>query len=90
MYAPKSGRSSRSTEVMTACCSLQLGDRRGDARGLLDVVRGRAAVRDRAVGAVTRADVAQDHEGGGAVLPALADVGAMGLFAHGMQLEVLA
>ena len=68
---------------------IELGDCRGDAGRLLDVVRGRASVRDRAVGAVTRADVAEDHEGGGAMLPALADVGAVGLGAHGMQPKVL-
>src|SRR5207245_11630684 len=46
------------------------------------------AVRYRAVGAVARADVAQDHEGRGLVLPALADVGAMRRFADGVELQL--
>lgn len=39
-----------------------------------------------AEGAAAGADVAQDHEGGGAPAEAFADVGAGGLFAHGVQL----
>ena len=57
----------------------------GQADRLQRVERLRRAVRHRAVGAVPGADVAQDHEGGGLVLPALADVGAARLFAHGVQ-----
>ena len=49
---------------------------------------GRPAVRDGAVGAVPRADVAEDHEGGRAVLPALADVGAVGFLANGMEVQL--
>ena len=59
--------------------------RLGQADRLERVERLRRAVRHRAVGAVPGADVAQDHEGGGLVLPALADVGAARLLAHGVQ-----
>ena len=45
-------------------------------------------MRDRAVGAVPRADVAEDHERGGAVLPALADVRAVRFLADGMEVEL--
>ena len=59
-----------------------------DAARLVDVERGRLAVRHRAVGAGARADVAEDHERGRAVMPALADVGAAGVLADRVQLEV--
>jgi hypothetical protein len=45
-------------------------------------------MRDGAVGAIAGADIAQDHESRSAVLPTLADVGAMRLFADGMQVEL--
>src|SRR5262249_2167796 len=48
---------------------------------------GRAAVGDGAEATAAGADVAQDHERGGAVLPALADVRAARLLAH--RVEVL-
>ena len=41
-----------------------------------------------AVATVPGADVAQNHESGRAVLPAFADVGAMGLFADRMQAQL--
>ena len=63
-------------------------DRLADAARLVDVERGRLAVRDRAVGAGARADVAEDHEGGRAVVPALADVRAVRVLADGVELEV--
>ena len=68
---------------------VQLGDGLRDARRLLDVVRRRAPVRDGAVGAVARADVAEDHERGRAVLPALADVRAVRFLADGVEVELL-
>jgi hypothetical protein len=45
-------------------------------------------VRDRAVGAVSGADVAEDHEGRGAVLPALADIRAVRFFADRMEVQI--
>ena len=63
-----------------------LGGFRHTAR-LCRVVLGRAAMRHGAVGAVSGADIAQNHEGRGAMLPALANVGAVGLFADRIQLE---
>jgi len=48
----------------------------------------RAAVGDGAVGAVPGADIAEDHEGRGAVLPALADIRAVCLFADRVQVEL--
>src|ERR1700694_653849 len=53
-----------------------------------DVVLRRTPVGDGAVGAVSGADVAEDHEGRGAVLPTLADVRAMRFLAYGMQVEL--
>src|SRR6266702_1358315 len=52
------------------------------------IERGGCAVGDRAVRAVARTHVAEDHERGGLVLPALPDVGAMCFFTDRMQLEV--
>ena len=46
------------------------------------------AVRHRAVRAGARADVAENHERRGAVVPALADVRALRLFAHRVQLQL--
>ena len=46
------------------------------------------AVRHRAIRARARADVAEDHEGRGAVVPALADVGAPRFLADGVQAEI--
>ena len=60
-------------------------DRARDARGLERVVPGRLAGLDVAEAAAARARVAEDHERGGAALPALADVGAGGLLADGVQ-----
>jgi len=45
-------------------------------------------VGDCAIGAIAGADIAQDHECGGAMLPAFADVGAVRFLAHGMQVEL--
>ena len=67
---------------------LELLDRVGHPLGLLRVHRSWASVRHRAVGAGACADVAQDHEGRGPVIPALADVRASRFLAHGVQVEV--
>ena len=45
-------------------------------------------MRHGAVGARARADVAEDHERRGAVVPALADVGAVRVFADGVELQL--
>src|ERR1700683_2281030 len=60
-------------------------DRAGDAGWLERVVPGGLAGLDVAEAAAPRAGVAEDHERGGAALPALADVGAGGLLADGVQ-----
>ncbi len=83
--APPLGRSSRSTEVITTCSSpirSTASARRTGSSGSKAFGR---AVGDRAVGAVPGADVAQDHEGGGLVLPAFPDVGAARLLADRVQ-----
>ena len=46
-----------------------------------------AALGHGAESAAARAEVAEHHEGGGFVVPALADVGAVGAFADGVQAE---
>ena len=56
-----------------------------DMHGLVRIERARQSGLDVAEGAGARAGVAQDHEGGVLLLPALADVGAAGLLAHGVQ-----
>ena len=61
-------------------------DRAPDAFGLLAVFPDRFAVRDRAIAAVPRADVAENHERRGPVVPAFADVGTMRLLAHRVQI----
>src|SRR5436190_23902126 len=64
-------------------------DRVRHAGGLGHVELVRPAMRDRAVGARARADVTEDHEGRGAMMPALADVGTARLLADGMKLQLL-
>ena len=64
-------------------------DRVGDPRRLRHVELARPPVRDGAVRAGARADVAQDHERRRAVVPALADVGAARLLADGVELQLL-
>ena len=86
--APPLGRSSRSTEVMTTCSSPMRATASASRTGSSGSNACGRAVGHRAVGAVPGADVAQDHEGGGLVLPALADVGAAGLLAHRVEAEL--
>ena len=57
----------------------------GDPQRLQRVVPGRHARLHVAEAAAAGADVAEDHEGRRAALPALADVGAVGLLADGVQ-----
>ena len=60
--------------------------RLGQPRRLLQVNAGRTAGGHRAIVAAAGAYIAQDHERGGAAVPAFADVGAMGLLADRVQL----
>ena len=64
----------------------ELGDRVGDARGLGGVERVGQPGPHIAERAGARAGVAHDHEGRVFLLPALADVGAARLLAHGIKL----
>ena len=57
----------------------------GHSMGLVPVHLLRAAMSDGAEAAAAGADVAQDHEGGGPLLPALEDVGAERLLADRVQ-----
>src|SRR5687768_432646 len=59
----------------------------GDTTRLVEIELARLAVRDRAIGAGARADIPENHERGGAVMPALADVGTVRVLANGVQLE---
>ena len=61
----------------------------GDPQRLQRVVPGRLARLHVAEAAAPRADVAEDHEGGRAALPALADIGAVGLLADRVKVVVL-
>ena len=59
----------------------------GDPNGLAKVEHTRPPGLDGAEAASPRAGVAEDHEGRGASLPALPDIGAARLLAHRVQLE---
>ena len=63
----------------------ELLGRRGHTFRLARVERARHAGAHVAEGAGSRARVAHDHEGGVPLRPALADVGAAGLLAYGVQ-----
>ncbi len=63
----------------------ELGDRIGDVLRLVRIERAGHAGAHIAEGAGTRAGVAHDHHGGVFLRPALADIGAAGLLAHGDQ-----
>ena len=86
--APPSARSSRATLVITAWARPIRCDRLGHPLRLARVEGQRVAGVDQAEPAGPGAAVAVDHEGGGAVRPALVDVGAAGLLAHRDQVEV--
>ena len=66
----------------------QLGGRLADMRRLARIERAGQTGLDVAEGAGARAGVAHDHEGGVLLLPALADIRAAGLLAHGVQAVV--
>ncbi len=66
----------------------KLGDGVGDARGLVVVDGLGLAFGDGAEAAAAGAEVAEHHEGGGLVVPALADVGAVGGLADSVEVEV--
>jgi hypothetical protein len=87
--APPSARSSRSTDVITAYCRRIRSTASGHTRRFRRVELRWPAVRHRAIRTCARADVAEDHERRGAMVPALADVGTARIFADGVQLQVL-
>ena len=80
-------RSSRATLVITAWARPMRATASATRRGLVGVERQRAAGVDEAEAAGPGAAVAEDHERGGAVGPALVDVGAAGLLADRVQVE---
>jgi hypothetical protein len=68
---------------------VHLGDGVADTHWLIQIERGRAAGGDVAEPAAAGADIAQDHQRGGASCPALAHVGALGALADRMELLVV-
>jgi len=58
-----------------------------DAARLVEVDGLGATLGDGAEAAAARAEIAEHHEGCGFMVPALADVGAVGAFAHGVEIE---
>ena len=84
---PPSGRSSRATLVTTTCSSPHRADRLRDPPRLVVVEPGRPAGLDRAEPAGPGARVAQDHDRGGPLVPALADVRAVGLLADRVEVQ---
>src|SRR5262245_19326060 len=67
---------------------IQRRDGVGDPARFCRVDRRWPAMRHRAVRAGARADVAEDHEGRGAVVPALADVRALRFFADRVEIQL--
>ena len=63
----------------------QARNRLGDTPRLVGIERTHFAMRDRAVGAITRAHVAHQHEGGRTMREALADIRTARLLADRMQ-----
>jgi len=63
-------------------------DGAADPRGFVWLGGRGPAVRHRAIGARARADLTENHERGRAVMPALADVGAVRFLAHGVEAEI--
>src|SRR5439155_12734536 len=61
----------------------------GDAAGLVVIDGQRTAFLYSAESAAARTHVAEDHEGGGAAVPAIANVGAGGALTHGMEVQFL-
>ena len=55
---------------------------------LLAVFPRRTTVSDRAIAAVARADVAENHEGRGSFFPALTDVRTVGFLADGVEIPL--
>ena len=86
--APPSARSSRATAVTHGEPQAHPLDRLGHPLGLLRVGGLGVAGVDQAEAARPGAALAVDHEGGGAVGPALGEVGAARLLAHGDEVEV--
>ena len=86
--APPSSRSSRSTEVTTMCSRPSAATASPTRSRLVRVEPVGPAGRDVAEGAGAGADRAQDHHRRVLLLPALADIGAGRLLAHGVELEL--
>src|SRR5262249_60322953 len=63
-------------------------NRASDSRGLVRVGRGGPAVRHGAVRARARADLAENHERGRPVVPALADVRTLPFLAHRVEAKI--
>ena len=85
-WAPPSGRSSRSTEVITTCSRPSFSTALATFSGSARIERLRQPRLHVAERARPGAGVAHDHEGGVLLLPALADIGATGLLADGDEL----
>ena len=85
--APPSGRSSRATQVTTTCSRPMATTRLGDPPRLVVVEPGRPAGLHVAEAAGPGAGVAEDHDRGGALVPALPDVRAVGLLADGVEVQ---
>ena len=62
-----------------------MGDRLGDPLGFVFVEPLRTSGLDGAKAAAASANITEDHKGGRALAPALANVGTVGAFAYGMQ-----
>ena len=88
MADPPSARSSRLTDGEHGVLQAHLLDGFGRPPRLVEVDVARPPGGDVAEGAGPGAPVAEQHQGGGALSPALVDVGATGFLAHGVEPQV--
>ena len=84
-HAPPSGRSSRVTDVITACFRFMIETASATSSASSGLTGAVAPVLHSAEPAVPRADVAKDKERCSPSSPAFAQVGAQGLGADGME-----
>ena len=87
--APPSGRSSRVTDVMTTWRRPRRADASATRAGSSSSRCSRLPLVDRAEPAGPGADIAQNHEGGGAASVAFGPIGTAGVLAHRLEPQLV-